>query len=138
MIIDNPDAVTPAVLDAYAKIADPRRREIVAALIKRLHGFVREVRLSRCGLRASISAPQTARHCRLATAPAETGSGIHAHVEARPVVFLLLARRRRVFHRRRRALRPGLLLGRGRCKWAERDHRHRDQKGLAHDLSLLP
>jgi protocatechuate 3,4-dioxygenase beta subunit len=46
MIIDNPDSVTPAVLEAYANIADPRMREIVAALIKHLHGFVREVRLT--------------------------------------------------------------------------------------------
>jgi catechol 1,2-dioxygenase len=46
MIIDNSDAVTPAVLEAYANIADPRVREIVAALIKHLHGFVREVRLT--------------------------------------------------------------------------------------------
>jgi protocatechuate 3,4-dioxygenase beta subunit len=46
MIIDNSDAVTPAVLEAYANIADPRMREIVAALIKHLHGFVREVRLT--------------------------------------------------------------------------------------------
>jgi protocatechuate 3,4-dioxygenase beta subunit len=46
MIIDNSDAVTPAVLEAYANIADPRMREIVAAFIKHLHGFVREVRLT--------------------------------------------------------------------------------------------
>jgi catechol 1,2-dioxygenase len=46
MIIDNSDAVTPAVLDAYGNITDPRMREIVAALIKHLHGFVREVRLT--------------------------------------------------------------------------------------------
>jgi catechol 1,2-dioxygenase len=46
MIIDNPDSVTPAVLEAYANIADARMREIVAALIKHLHGFVREVRLT--------------------------------------------------------------------------------------------
>jgi catechol 1,2-dioxygenase len=46
MIIDNPDAVTPAVLEAYANIADPRMRELVAALIRHLHRFVREVRLT--------------------------------------------------------------------------------------------
>jgi hypothetical protein len=46
MIIDNSDAVTPAVLEAYGETADPRMREIVAALIRHLHGFVREVRLT--------------------------------------------------------------------------------------------
>jgi catechol 1,2-dioxygenase len=46
MIVGNQEAVTPAVLEAYANIADPRMREIVAALIKHLHGFVREVRLT--------------------------------------------------------------------------------------------
>jgi catechol 1,2-dioxygenase len=46
MIVSNQEAVTPAVLDAYSNIDDPRVREIVAALIKHLHGFVREVRLT--------------------------------------------------------------------------------------------
>jgi catechol 1,2-dioxygenase len=46
MIIENPDAVTPAVIDAYSQIADPRMRAIVGSLIKNLHSFVREVRLT--------------------------------------------------------------------------------------------
>jgi catechol 1,2-dioxygenase len=46
MIIDNSEAVTPAVLEAYGNIADPRMRELVTALIRHLHGFVREVRLT--------------------------------------------------------------------------------------------
>jgi protocatechuate 3,4-dioxygenase beta subunit len=46
MIIDNPDAVTPAVLDGYGGIADPRMREIVGSLVRHLHGFVREVGLT--------------------------------------------------------------------------------------------
>jgi catechol 1,2-dioxygenase len=46
MIIDNQNAITPAVLEAYSQITDPRMREIVASLIKHLHGFVREVRLT--------------------------------------------------------------------------------------------
>ncbi|MEA2759169.1 MAG: hydroxyquinol 1,2-dioxygenase [Methylobacteriaceae bacterium] len=46
MIIDNSEALTPAVLEAYGNIPDPRMRELVTALIKHLHGFVREVRLS--------------------------------------------------------------------------------------------
>jgi hypothetical protein len=63
MIIDNSEAVTPAVLDAYGDIADPRMREIVAALIRHLHEFVRG-RLSARSVRRvllpakhSISAP---------------------------------------------------------------------------------
>jgi hypothetical protein len=36
MIIDNSEAVTPAVLAAYGNIADPRMREIVVALIRHL------------------------------------------------------------------------------------------------------
>src|SRR6266852_2113042 len=46
MIISRQEDVTPKVLDAYSTIEDPRAREIVAALIRHLHGFVREVRLT--------------------------------------------------------------------------------------------
>ena len=46
MIIDNEASVTEAVLDAYGRTADPRTREILLALVRHLHGFVREVRLS--------------------------------------------------------------------------------------------
>ena len=46
MIIRTQEDVTPKVLDAYKTIEDPRLREIVAALIKHLHGFIREVRLT--------------------------------------------------------------------------------------------
>ena len=46
MIIKSQADVTPAVLEAYSKIDDPRLREIVAALVKHLHAFAREVHLT--------------------------------------------------------------------------------------------
>lgn len=45
MIIRKQEDVTPAVLEAYQKIEDPRLREIVQILIKHLHGFIREAKL---------------------------------------------------------------------------------------------
>jgi hydroxyquinol 1,2-dioxygenase len=46
MIIERQEDVTPVVLEAYSKIDDPRLREIVASLVKHLHGFAREVHLT--------------------------------------------------------------------------------------------
>jgi protocatechuate 3,4-dioxygenase beta subunit len=46
MIIENQASVTAAVLDAFGRTADPRLREILLALVRHLHGFVREVRLT--------------------------------------------------------------------------------------------
>ena len=46
MIIENEASVTQAVLQAYGRTADPRTREILLALVRHLHGFVREVRLT--------------------------------------------------------------------------------------------
>jgi catechol 1,2-dioxygenase len=46
MIIENQASVTDAVLEAFSRTADPRLREILAALVRHLHGFVREVRLT--------------------------------------------------------------------------------------------
>ena len=46
MIIQKQEDVTPKVLDAYKNIEDPRTREIVAALIKHLHAFARDVHLT--------------------------------------------------------------------------------------------
>lgn len=46
MIIENQVQVTEAVLEAYSRTEDPRMREIVLALVRHLHSFVREVRLS--------------------------------------------------------------------------------------------
>src|SRR3954467_12649312 len=46
MIIENQAMVTDAVLEAVARTEDSRLREILLALVRHLHGFVREVRLS--------------------------------------------------------------------------------------------
>lgn len=46
MIIARQEDVTPKVLDSYKNIEDPRLREIVASLVKHLHAFAREVRLT--------------------------------------------------------------------------------------------
>jgi protocatechuate 3,4-dioxygenase beta subunit len=46
MIIENQAMVTEAVIEAVSRVEDPRLREILLALVKHLHGFVRDVRLS--------------------------------------------------------------------------------------------
>jgi catechol 1,2-dioxygenase len=46
MIIQRQDDVTPVVLDAFRNIEDPRLREIMAALVKHLHAFARDVHLT--------------------------------------------------------------------------------------------
>lgn len=46
MIIANQDEVTAAVLGEVARTEDPRLREILSALVRHLHGFAREVRLT--------------------------------------------------------------------------------------------
>jgi protocatechuate 3,4-dioxygenase beta subunit len=46
MIIENQAMVTDAVVDAVSRVQDPRLREILLALVRHLHGFVREVRLT--------------------------------------------------------------------------------------------
>ena len=46
MIIGDQNEVTVAVLEAMEKTPDPRLREIVKLMIKHLHGFIREARLS--------------------------------------------------------------------------------------------
>ncbi len=46
MIIENQDMVTEAVQEAFSRVEDPRLREILLALVRHLHGFVREVRLT--------------------------------------------------------------------------------------------
>jgi protocatechuate 3,4-dioxygenase beta subunit len=46
MIIENQADVTDAVVEAVSRVEDPRLREILLALVRHLHGFVREVRLS--------------------------------------------------------------------------------------------
>ena len=46
MIIENQADVTEAVEAAVSRAEDPRLREILLALVRHLHGFVREVRLT--------------------------------------------------------------------------------------------
>ena len=46
MIIENQAMVTEAVEEAFARVEDPRLREILLALVRHLHGFVREVRMT--------------------------------------------------------------------------------------------
>ena len=46
MIINGQNEVTVAVLEAIDKTPDPRLREILTVMIKHLHGFIREARLS--------------------------------------------------------------------------------------------
>jgi hydroxyquinol 1,2-dioxygenase len=46
MIIANQQQVTPAVLTAIARSPDPRFREIMSALVRHLHDFCREVKLT--------------------------------------------------------------------------------------------
>src|ERR1700728_3898583 len=46
MIIENQAGVTDAVVAAFSRTEDPRLREILLAMVRHLHGFVREVRLT--------------------------------------------------------------------------------------------
>jgi protocatechuate 3,4-dioxygenase beta subunit len=46
MIIDREDQVTDAVLSETLRIQDPRTQELLQSLIRHLHGFAREVRLT--------------------------------------------------------------------------------------------
>jgi ATP/maltotriose-dependent transcriptional regulator MalT len=46
MIIDSEKDVTKVVLDEYKRIKNPRLREIMAALVRHLHEFAREVKLT--------------------------------------------------------------------------------------------
>ncbi len=68
MIIENQAMVTDAVLEAVARTEDPRLREILQALVRHLHGFVREVRLTErefqqaAGLIVALGQKTTASH----------------------------------------------------------------------------
>ena len=53
MIIERQEDLTEAVLGVMARTADPRLREIMGALVRHLHAFVREVRLSEDEFRAA-------------------------------------------------------------------------------------
>ena len=55
MIIDNEKDVTKVVLDEYKRIKNPRLREIMAALIRHLHEFAREVKLTEEEFQAAVA-----------------------------------------------------------------------------------
>jgi catechol 1,2-dioxygenase len=54
MIIRGEEDVTTAVLAEMHRTPDPRTREILSALVRHLHAFVREVRLSEAEFQAAI------------------------------------------------------------------------------------
>ena len=54
MIIEKQEDVTGAVLGEMHRTADPRTKEILSALVKHLHSFVREVRLTEPEFQAAI------------------------------------------------------------------------------------
>jgi catechol 1,2-dioxygenase len=56
MIIESQEQVTDAVLAAMAGTADPRLKEIMAALVKHLHAFAREVQLTEAEWEQAVGA----------------------------------------------------------------------------------
>lgn len=55
MIIRHHDDVTAAALAVMERTADPRLRQIMVALVRHLHGFVREVRLTEAEFREATA-----------------------------------------------------------------------------------
>jgi len=55
MIIEREQDVTAAALAAMQRTADPRLREIMVALIRHLHGFIRDVRLTEAEFREATA-----------------------------------------------------------------------------------
>jgi len=68
MIIEGPDQVTQAVLSEIERAPDQRFREVMSALVRHLHAFVREVKLSEdefhraCAIVNSIGQASNAHH----------------------------------------------------------------------------
>ena len=68
MIVENQAMVTDAVIEAIYRTEDPRLREILLALVRHMHGFVREVRLTErefqqaAGIIAALGQKTTASH----------------------------------------------------------------------------
>lgn len=54
MIIESPNDVTAAVLAGMQGTPDPRTREILESLVRHLHGFVRETRLTECEFQQAV------------------------------------------------------------------------------------
>ena len=55
MLIERQEDVTPAVLEVMGRTRDPRLREIMTSLVKHLHGFVRDVRLTEAEFREATA-----------------------------------------------------------------------------------
>ncbi|MBX5021613.1 intradiol ring-cleavage dioxygenase [Rhizobium lentis] len=55
MVVRTESELTPAVLAVMNRTADPRLREILVAIVKHLHAFVREVRLSEVEFREATA-----------------------------------------------------------------------------------
>jgi catechol 1,2-dioxygenase len=55
MIIERHQDVTPAVLEVMQRTRDPRLREIMVSLVKHLHSFVRDVRLTEAEFREATA-----------------------------------------------------------------------------------
>ena len=55
MLIERQEDVTPAVLEVMGRTRDPRLREIMTSLVKHLHGFVRDVRLTETEFREATA-----------------------------------------------------------------------------------
>lgn len=55
MIMQSEKDVTPAVLAVMERTTDPRLREIMVSLIRHLHGFVRDVRLTEAEFRQTAA-----------------------------------------------------------------------------------
>jgi catechol 1,2-dioxygenase len=55
MTIRTQEDVTPAVLSEIARASDPRFREIMSSLVRHLHAFAREVKLTEAELRTAAS-----------------------------------------------------------------------------------
>jgi len=55
MIIEREQDVTAAALAAMQRTADPRMREIMVSLVKHLHGFVRDTRLTEAEFREATA-----------------------------------------------------------------------------------
>ena len=55
MILKNAEDVTTDALSVMQRTADPRAREILVSLVKHLHGFVRDVRLTEAEFRQATA-----------------------------------------------------------------------------------
>ncbi len=55
MIIERQDDVTHAALAVMERTSDPRMRQIMVSLVKHLHGFVRDVRLTEAEFREAAA-----------------------------------------------------------------------------------